>query len=95
MDGGLRPTRRLVLAGVQEEAVDSDTETMGSMPEVDHREPVSEEDVELVGEEIPPRVESREEEVVVLVVRRSRATTRAFTLDEVNLEEVSDRAGEG
>ena len=28
-DGGFRPTRRLVFAGVQDEAVDSDTETMG------------------------------------------------------------------
>ena len=57
-DGGLRPTRRLVLAGVQDEAVDSDTETMASMPEVDHREPVasSEDDAELVAEDIPKRV---------------------------------------
>ena len=90
-DGGLRPTRRLVLAGVQD-----DTETLGSMPEVDHREPVasSEDDAELVAEGIPQRVESREEEVAVPVVRRSRAITRAFaTLDEVNLEEVfRDRA---
>ena len=60
---------------------------------MEHREPASEEDV-VLGEGIPPRVESREEEVVVPVVRRSRAITRAFaTLDEVNLEEVfRDRA---
>ena len=76
--------------------MDSDTETLVSEPEVDHREPVasSEDESELEAEGIPQRVESSDEEVVVPVVRRSRAITRAFaTLDEVNLEEVfRDRA---
>ena len=97
IDGGLRPSRRLVLTDIQDGvAVDSDTETLVSEPEVDHREPVasSEDETELEAEGIHQRVESREEEVVVPAVRRSRAITRAFaTLDEVNLEEVfRDRA---
>ena len=51
-------------------AVDSETLRQWSMPEVDHRD---EDDVEMVAESIPQRVESKEEEVVVPVVRRTRA----------------------